>query len=45
VLASVLRTIHQRQLDAAPIFDHLLRSPEPLTALASPGSIAPPLTR
>lgn len=36
VLASVLRTIHQRQLDAAPIFSTLLRSPDPITALAPP---------
>ena len=34
VLASVLRTIQQRHLDAAPIFSDLLRSPRPLTTLA-----------
>jgi transposase len=34
VLASVLRTIQQRQLDADDIFSRLLRSPEPITALA-----------
>ena len=36
VLASVLRTIQQRHLDAAPIFSELLRSPRPLTALTPP---------
>jgi hypothetical protein len=36
VLASVLRTIQQRQLDAANVFSDLLRSPAPITALASP---------
>jgi transposase len=36
VLASVLRTIQQRQLDAANVFSNLLRSPTPITALASP---------
>lgn len=36
VLASVLRTIQQRQLDAGAIFSTLLRSPEPITALAPP---------
>ena len=39
VLASVLRTIQQRQLDAAPIFADLLRSPHPITALAPPAAI------
>lgn len=39
VLASVLRTIHQRHLDAAPIFSTLLCSPDPITALAPPASI------
>ena len=34
VLASVLRTIQQRQLDADHVFSTLLRSPEPITALA-----------
>ena len=34
VLASVLRTIQQRQLDAGHVFSTLLRSPEPITALA-----------
>jgi hypothetical protein len=36
VLASVLRTIQQRQLDAVDVFSKLLRSPEPITALAPP---------
>lgn len=36
VLASVLQTIHQRRLDAAPLFDHLLRSPQPITILTPP---------
>jgi transposase len=40
VLASVLRTIHQRQLDASPIFDRLLRSPVPITAFAPPTASA-----
>jgi transposase len=34
VLASVLRTIQQRQLDAAIVFSMLLRSPQPTAALA-----------
>jgi transposase len=34
VLASVLRTIQQRQLDAAVVFSMLLRSPQPTAALA-----------
>jgi transposase len=34
VLASVLRTIQQRQLDATEVFSKLLRSPEPITMLA-----------
>jgi transposase len=34
VLASVLRTIQQRQLDAAAVFSKLLRSSELITALA-----------
>jgi transposase len=34
VLASVLRTIQQRQLDAGDVFSTLLRSPQPITALA-----------
>lgn len=33
VLASVLRTIQQRQLDANAILSHMLRSPAPVTAL------------
>jgi transposase len=41
VLASVLRTTHQRQLDASPVFDRLLRSSVPITAL--PPSTAPEL--
>lgn len=36
VLASVLRTIQQRQLDAGDVFSALLRSPQPITALAPP---------
>jgi transposase len=39
VLASVLRTIQQRQLDAAPIFSELLCTPRAVTALAPPPSI------
>ncbi len=39
ILASVLRTIHQRDLDATPIFSHLLRSAHPVTALAPPPSV------
>jgi transposase len=36
VLASLLRTMHQRRLDVTPIFDRLLRSSQPLTALTRP---------
>ena len=36
VLASVLRTIQQRQLDAATILPELLRSPQPVAVLAPP---------
>jgi hypothetical protein len=36
VLASVLRTIQQRQLDAGAVFSKLLRSRNPITALAPP---------
>jgi transposase len=36
VLASVLRTIQQRQLDAGDVFSELLRSREPVSALAPP---------
>jgi transposase len=36
VLASVLRTIQQRDLDAAAILPALLRSPRPIVALAPP---------
>jgi transposase len=36
VLASVLRTIQQRHLDAGEVFSGLLRSSEPITALAPP---------
>jgi hypothetical protein len=32
VLASVLRTIQQRQLDASAIVSNLLRAPHPITA-------------
>ena len=39
VLASVLRTIQQRELDAGSVFSELLRSPEPITALAPPGKV------
>jgi transposase len=34
ILASLLRTIQQRQLDAGAVFSSLLRSPEPIIALA-----------
>lgn len=40
VLASVLRTLHQRRLDATPLFDRLLRSPQPITVLAPPTAVA-----
>jgi hypothetical protein len=36
VLASVLRTIQRRQLDAGEVIPHLLRAPEPITTLATP---------
>jgi transposase len=36
VLASLLQTIHQRRLDATPVFDRLLRSSHPITVLAPP---------
>ena len=39
VLASVLRTIQQRDLDAATILPELLRSPRPIVALAPPPSV------
>lgn len=39
VLASVLRTIQQRRLDAATILPDLLRAPHPITALAPPTSL------
>jgi len=39
VLASVLRTVQQRHLDAAPIFSQLLCTPHPITALAPPAPI------
>jgi transposase len=39
VLASVLRTIQQRRLDAALIFSQLLCTPHAVTALAPPPSI------
>src|SRR5437588_13107070 len=38
VLASVLRTIQQRQLNASVVFSDLLRAPKPITALAPPTS-------
>jgi transposase len=37
VLASILRTIQQRELDAGSVFSELLRSPELITALAAAG--------
>ena len=40
VLASVLQTLHQRRLDATPIFDRLLRSAQPITVLAPPTEAA-----
>ena len=39
VLASVLRTIQQRDLDAAAILPALLRTPQPMTALAPPPTV------
>ena len=39
VLASVLRTIQQRELDAATILPDLLRAPHPITALAPPTAV------
>lgn len=39
VLASVLRTIQQRALDASVILPQLLRSPQPMTALAPPPTV------
>jgi transposase len=39
VLASVLRTIHQRQLDAGAILPQLLRSRPPTVALAPPPAV------
>ena len=39
VLASVLRTIQQRDLDAATILPALLRSPHPILALAPPPTV------
>ena len=39
VLASVLRTIQQRQLDASEIFSGLLRAPQPISALAPPTAV------
>jgi transposase len=36
VLASVLRTIQQRHINASVVFSNLLRSPKPVTALAPP---------
>jgi transposase len=38
VLASVLRTIQQRRLDAGPVFSELLRAPHPITLAPSPTS-------
>ena len=45
VLASVLRTIQQRQLDADDVFSELLRSPAPITALAPSPTKSSPATR
>jgi transposase len=39
VLASVLRTIQQRDLDASVILPQLLRSPQPIVALAPPPTV------
>ena len=39
VLTSVLRTIHQRRLDASTILPDLLRAPQPITALAPPAAL------
>jgi len=39
VLASVLRTMHQRDLDASVILPELLRSPQPIVALAPPPTV------
>ena len=39
VLASVLRTMHQRDLDASVILPELLRSPHPIVALAPPPTV------
>jgi transposase len=39
VLASVLRTIQQRQLDAGAVFAEILQSPNPITALSPPPTI------
>jgi hypothetical protein len=38
VLASLLRTIQQRHLDAGAVVSQLLRSPKSITALAPPNS-------
>jgi transposase len=40
VLSSVLQTIHQRQLDATPLFDRMLRCPQPTAVLAPPTATA-----
>jgi hypothetical protein len=39
VLASVLRTIQQRDLDATVILPQLLRSPQPIAALTPPPTV------
>ncbi len=39
VLASVLRTCQQRQVDGATLLPELLRAPQPITALAPPSSV------
>lgn len=40
VLASVLHTIHQRRLDATPLFDRMLRCPRPIAAFTTPTAAA-----
>jgi hypothetical protein len=38
-MSSVLRTLHQRQLDAGVILPQLLRSRQPMVALAPPPAV------
>lgn len=40
VLSSLLHTIHQRELDATPLFDRILRCPAPTPLLAPPTAAA-----